>query len=268
MGHIRGGIHEQVTAHDQTGQSQHDPEEIPAQVRIVLRQLTVVLHLLLRRQQTVLLRGVEGIDHEGAEADEQDDTVGTADLITPEVRRVHIVETEYEEQEGSHRSPGDILLHRRFRDSHRRHYRRTTHDERRVEDVRTDHVTDGQIRRTLQGRHQTDEQLRCRSAGSHDRQTDEDLRHTHTTCQRGGTFCQSVSTPDHQGNTYNNISNVDQHNLVILVFLFSLRHLHHPSRHQRTCRSHPPVRDPRTHPSGDGLSSSDDPYLWPCSRNR
>ncbi len=121
VGHVRGAIHKEVTADDQTGQAEHYQRQVAPQLRIVLRQLTVIFKFLLRRHQTVFLSGPERIDQEGHKACQQDETVAAADLITPEVRRVHIVEAEHEQQEGSHNGEGDILPDGRLGHRHRSH---------------------------------------------------------------------------------------------------------------------------------------------------
>ena len=121
MGDVGGGIDEEVTAIDQTSQSEGYPEEVPAEMRVVFRQFGIIFEFFFRRHQAVFLGGVESVDHKAEEAEEQDNTVGTGDFVAPEVRRVHIVETENEEQQRGDDGKGNVLADGGLLHHHRRH---------------------------------------------------------------------------------------------------------------------------------------------------
>ena len=61
----------------------------------------------------------EGVEHKCQEAHQQDETILTGNLITPKVGRVHIIETEYKEQQRCDDGKRNILFNRVGRHSNR-----------------------------------------------------------------------------------------------------------------------------------------------------
>ena len=87
MGDILGGFDKEVATKNQTGQTQNDESNVLPETGIVARLLdgrdTQLFFVL--RQKTLTAGHLEGNEHKAQEGYEQDDTVLTTDLITPEV---------------------------------------------------------------------------------------------------------------------------------------------------------------------------------------
>ena len=211
MGNVLGGVDEEIATEDEAGQTEDDEREVAPETFIValLAHALYAQFFLVFGQKTVSAGHLEGIEEKGQEAYEQDDAVGAADLVAPEVGRVHIVETEHEEQHGGAHGEGDILLDGGGLDGHRGDGSRTAHDEQGVEDIGADDIADGHIGRALDGRHEADEHLGGGGSGGHDGQTDDDFGHTHAAGQRRGTFGKAVGSPQYEGDTHDDIDNIE-----------------------------------------------------------
>ena len=177
-----------MAAQHQTSQSeQHEPAGFPVAHVLQLHHFHVLRHAFARQ--------IERVAEENHEADKQNGSVPA---------RHFAVDTHQQQCQRGNNRERHVLADGVLADGHRRHHGRDAHDGQRVEGVRAQHITHGNVARTLDGRHQRDEELGHRRAHGHDGQANHNLRNAQSLRQCRRSVGQSVGAPQHQHGSYQN----------------------------------------------------------------